>query len=402
MAVTLLLSLFLGAFALVWLSVFGYLLILMVGSRKNRPAVQPVEDWPEIAIVVPTLNEEQLIVAKLADLREIDYPPDRVHVVVVDGGSADQTAQLVQQEIASGADVQLVQLPGVRRKVAQVIHGLEIITQEFVVFTDADSRLETSSVKAMIQELKRDERTAIVGATVVPDSALLEEQVHWSCLNALWWLEGEVFGSAGFSGACYAARREAITSRLNNAMAEDIHLAMAASSEGRHVRLCRGATAYEVRAPQSLREYLQFRRRRGTGYLTELRRQAGLSHAPWWWRLAQRLKIWHFTTAPKLCVALVLTGLPLVATSHWPVVVGAGLASLIPWLAAVGAVNRRLYRRVGWAAATFAGVRFTALIAVSLLALPSSTAVQVPRGGEAPGDARALSLAAQRKGASSA
>ncbi len=96
---TVLLIVFIGISTLVWLSVYGYLIALWMISARRHRIDQEITDFPHIAIVIPTLNEEDLILPKLKDLKNSDYPETRMSVLVVDGGSSDKTTELVKQEI---------------------------------------------------------------------------------------------------------------------------------------------------------------------------------------------------------------------------------------------------------------------------------------------------------------
>ncbi len=212
---TVLVILFLGTASLLWISIFGYLLVLGSIALRRRQVELGASACPDIAIVIPTLNEEDLILPKLADLRRTDYPSDRMTVVVVDGGSVDQTTKLVRQEIARGEPFHLVSLNGARGRSYQINHALGILKQDIVVFTDVDSVLEPSCIRELISMLERDPNTAVAGATVRPDTDLLEERIHWWFQNYLWWLEGEVLSTAGCRGCatpsgerrCYPSNR---------------------------------------------------------------------------------------------------------------------------------------------------------------------------------------------------
>ena len=96
-----LLVVFLTASAILWLTVFGYVgvLLIRVWRRWSEPPPRPLESsepLPSIAVVLPVRNEERFILSKLADLRRSDYPADRFRTIVVDGGSVDATAKLVE------------------------------------------------------------------------------------------------------------------------------------------------------------------------------------------------------------------------------------------------------------------------------------------------------------------
>lgn len=371
-----LLILFLVTASILWVSLFGYLLALVFfASRRHRDDLG-ASALPEIAVVVPTLNEEELILAKIADLRRTDYPSDRMTVVVVDGGSVDQTMKLIRQEIARGEPIHLVSLNGARGKPYQINHVLGILTQDIVVFTDVDSVLEPSCIRELISVLERDPNTAVAGATVRPDTDLLEERIHWWFQNYLWWLEGEVLSSAGVSGVCFAVRRETVLPLPQDAYADDVHVAFAAAARGFRARLCRKAHATEIRVPQTASELMQFRRRRGWWYLSELLRSAHDIHAPMSWRLARLMRLWHFLVTPKIGVGLAVSACVLLWTPywHWPLLTFVAFAA--PAGAALFASNTLAVEGRGWWSLNLAASRLLVLTLVSMLTMNSYTSPQ--------------------------
>jgi cellulose synthase/poly-beta-1,6-N-acetylglucosamine synthase-like glycosyltransferase len=378
---TVLLILFLGIATLLWLSVFGYLLLLASIASRRRHGERGEPTRPEIAVVIPTLNEEDLILPKLADLRRTDYPSDRMTIMVVDGGSVDRTTELVQQEIERGEKIKLLCLNRALGKADQINHALRLLTQEVVVVTDVDTLLEPSCIRELVGVLADDPRTGVVGATVRPASALAEERLHWRVLNYLWWLEGEAFAAANISGVCYACRRTSVLPLGGNALAEDIHLALAAGTRGYGVRLCRTALATEVRVPQSPGELLDYRRRRGGAYVSELLCSSPNGLTSVGWRLARLMRLWHFLVAPKVGVGLAVAACVLLWTPYWPWPLMTFAAFAAPPLAALclpttqtGTRDRR------WSATRGAG-RWLALTWISLLTLNPHPSVQGPIGG---------------------
>ncbi|MDV2496631.1 MAG: glycosyltransferase [bacterium] len=378
---TVLLILFLGIATLLWLSVFGYLLLLASIASRRRHGKRGEPTRPEIAVVIPTLNEEDLILPKLADLRRTDYPRDRMTIMVVDGGSIDRTTELVRQEISRGEPIQLIGMNGARGRTDQIIHALSLLTQDVVVVTDADSVLEPSCIRELVSVLERDPQTAMIGATVRPDSALLEERIHWQILNFIWWLEGEVLSSAGVSGVCYACRREVVLANIRDLPAEDIRLPFATSAGGYRTRICRTAHATEIRVPRSTKEFVRFRRRRGAAYVYELLRLPKNGHSPLSWRLARFMRLWHFLVAPKVGVGLVILAFVLLGTQYWP-------WPLLTFAAFAGSALAVLFASAGlagdghrWWRLIPVAIRWLGLTAASMLTLNSRPSVQGPVGG---------------------
>ncbi|MGH7790336.1 MAG: glycosyltransferase, partial [Candidatus Binatia bacterium] len=257
--------------------------------------------------------------------------------------------------------------PAARGKSDQLNVAFAHVRQDIIVITDADSTLEPSCLRRLVEMLAADPNTAIVGARIRPSTRLLEERIHWWLLNRLWWLEGEAFGTAAVSGVCFAIRRSAVHQLPPDCTAEDVHLALRASAAGKRVRICRAALATELRVPQTVSEFLRFRRRRGAGYVRELRRASELS-APPAWRLARAVRLFHFLVMPALTVTVAVMGLALLATAHWQWAVGAAVAFALPTLAVLGASRllggeRRRWWRLGVAVGRLAGLTWLSLLA---------------------------------------
>lgn len=316
---------FLLSSSLLWLSVFAYPLVLVGLARRRRPTIslRGLSTLPEIAIIIPTLNEERLILRKLRDLRRSDYPRDRMKVFVVDGGSEDRTRALVEEESLRQESVRLVCVSGTRGQADQVDYALRPLTQEIAVVTDVDGCLDPSCIRELVMVLLDDPATAVVGANVEPDTNLCEERLHWRLVNYLWWLEGEALSSSAVSGVCYAIRRNALKQLTKEAGAEDILLTLNARAAGFRVRTCPTARATELRVPHTLMEFVRFRRRRGVAYAAALRGALKDSGFRGVCGLANLMRLWHFVVTPKLTITVVVLGFLLLWTSHlyWVLVV---------------------------------------------------------------------------------
>ena len=377
------LALFWGGAAVTWLSSLGYLLILTLIVRGRGGSERPAGAEPGIAVVVPTLNEEALIGEKIADIQRSDFPRDKIDLVIVDGGSEDGTVEKVKEKISGGQRIKLFQLAGTPNKADQINHVLRNVDRDIIVFSDADSRMAVSCVRELVAELEADPAAAIIGATVSPRTGLLAERIHWWFLNELWWLEGEVFFCAGVPGVCFAVRRKALLSMDGGSKADDIRLGLEAGARGFRVRLSRRALATEIRVPQTVKEFLQFRRRRGSCYAHEVLRFSRRSRSPIRWRLLRLLRLWQFLATPILALAAVLSGLRLAASRHWPLVILAGAAFLVPAVLKVFEMAGREEKPRRWAL-SLETVRFLVLFLLSLLVMRVPFSGQGALGGKRP------------------
>lgn len=365
---TVFLTLFLATSTVLWLSVFGYVLVLGSIALFRRQVQWKKSTYPDIAIVIPTLNEENLILPKLANIQDIDYPRDRMTVTIVDGGSVDQTTKLASQKIAGRTDMQLICLNGARGKAGQINHVLGLLTQEIVIITDVDTLLEASCVRELVGALVNDPKTAVVGALVRPKTPLLEERIHWWLQGYLWWIEGEALFSALVGAPCYAFRREMILPLALNAKADDVHVALTASARGFRVRICRTALAEEVRVPQTANDFVRFRRRRGKDYLYELL-CSRWNNAPVCFRIARLMRLWHLLVTPKVAVGSAFFALVLIWTPYWPIPLMALVIFTTPLLAILLSSTTLSLDGFRWSRLSLAYFRFIVLMFISMLTL---------------------------------
>src|SRR2546428_2225035 len=89
----------LGSFALLAYAYVGYPALLWLLSKVSRArptrAGEPTR-WPSISIIVSAYNEEQVIGDRLRNLLALDYPPDRLEILVGSDGTTDRTAANVK------------------------------------------------------------------------------------------------------------------------------------------------------------------------------------------------------------------------------------------------------------------------------------------------------------------
>jgi cellulose synthase/poly-beta-1,6-N-acetylglucosamine synthase-like glycosyltransferase len=259
------------------------------GAANGRPRIAAHDDanaspdWPRVDIFVPVLDEESFIAQKLDNLQRLAYPRQLLTITVLDGGSRDHTVALVEHAAAAAAltgqtRVDLVDTvpPGtsrVRGKAEQVNAGLARAQADFILFTDADSRLEPDALTRLIAAFRSDDTLGVVGARVSPAAgdAHPAEHLHWRLLNWLHRQEARRGSAAIVTGPCYLLRRGVIARIPGGVVADDVFVSCAAAAEGFTVGWV-DTIVTELRAPRSAREMLQYRRRRGAAYLREVLR----------------------------------------------------------------------------------------------------------------------------------
>ena len=186
----------------------GYLGLLAAWARLEGPPeldVPPAGQTPAVTLVVAAHDEEQVIAAKVRNALELDYPRDRLRVVVAADGCTDAT---VERARAAGAD-DVLDLPRggkIRAQDAAVARA----TTPIVAFSDANALLEPDALRELVAPFADAQVGYVCGQVrFVNDAGTNQEGLYWRYEMALRAFESRLHSVTGGNGALYATRREA-------------------------------------------------------------------------------------------------------------------------------------------------------------------------------------------------
>ena len=188
----------------------GYPLVLWALARNRSDRAErngrPVdEELPRVSLIVAAHDEEGVIDRKVRDALALDYPRDRLEIIVASDGSTDGT---VAAATAAGADL-VLDLPR-GGKVAALNAAVEQSSGEVLAFSDANSFWRPTALRLLVGRL-RDPDVGYVCGQVRLDGAdaANEEGLYWRYEMAVRGLESRLAGVTAGNGAINAVRREA-------------------------------------------------------------------------------------------------------------------------------------------------------------------------------------------------
>jgi Glycosyl transferase family 2 len=197
----------LSAGALAWTQV-GYPLAAAALARRRPRPVRKADLTPAVTVVVAAHDEESVIERRLENLLGLDYPPERVEVIVASDGSTDGTDRVVEAFAAREPRVRLARCPRAGKTAAQdaVVEGS---TSEIVAFTDANAVWAPDALRRLVRSFADPDVGYVCGRLELqrPDGTS-REPVYWR--YELWLRESEsaLAGVTAGNGAIYAVRRE--------------------------------------------------------------------------------------------------------------------------------------------------------------------------------------------------
>lgn len=183
----------------------GYPLVLaaLARMRRRRAAAPPPAQPPAVSLIVAAYDEEGVIARKVANALALDYPRDRLEIVVASDGSADATAQQARR---AGADV-VLELPRGGKIRAQDA-AVAVSSGEIVAFSDANSTWEPGALRALVAAFADPGVGYACGQVrFVNDGGSNQEGLYWRYEMALRALESRLGSITAGNGAIYATRR---------------------------------------------------------------------------------------------------------------------------------------------------------------------------------------------------
>lgn len=197
---------------LFWLSLFAvaypyavYPALLLAWNRLAHRQLPRTDAAyrPAVTVILPVHNEAGRIEAKIANLRALDYPKDRLQLIVIGDGCTDDTLERAVK--AGGANVTAHPLPARAGKAAALNAGLERATGEILVFTDAGILLELGALQALVGHFRSPEVGCVSGEDHVEGGG--NEGLYGRLELLLRREEARLHSIAGASGCFYGMRR---------------------------------------------------------------------------------------------------------------------------------------------------------------------------------------------------
>jgi len=235
------------AVALILYTHLGYPLALraLVALRRH-PTLRP-RTWdqpPRVTLIVAAYDEQEAIAAKVANALALEYPRDRLQLIVASDGSADAT---VERARAAGADL-VLDLPR-RGKVAAQNAAAERATGRILAFSDANSEWAPDALRHLVEPFADPKVSYACGQVRFLDAAGDNlEGAYWRYEMRVRELESGLAGVTAGNGAIYAVRRDAYLP-LEPSGSHDLSFPFLLAKRGKRSLYVPWATATERMVP---------------------------------------------------------------------------------------------------------------------------------------------------------
>jgi len=252
---------FWGSAGLVVYTQLGYPLLLVGLDRLRRPHEADVlpggdGDLPDVSLVVAAYNERPVIADKVRNALSLDYPREKLEVLVSVDGATDGTAERARE---AGADLVLENPRG--GKVRAQDAAVQRARGEIVAFSDANATWEPGALRALVAPFVNPRVGYVCGsvAFTVEDGASNQEGLYWRYEMWVRALESRLASVTAGNGAIYATRKDAYLV-VDPVMGHDLSLPFNLVKRGWRALYAPAARATEKMVPTVEGEFARKRR----------------------------------------------------------------------------------------------------------------------------------------------
>ena len=225
---------------------FGYAVLLRIHARFASKPVRAGAWTPRVSVIIAARNEEKNLPLKLANLRELHYPPERLEIVIASDGSTDGTDEILRQQAGRVLPVLLERSEGKANALNAAVrasHG------EVLVFLDARQSVGADALRELVSLLADPSVGAVSGELLLDSPAGTKMEtalgIYWKIEKAVRKLESATGSVVGVTGAIYAIRRELYREIPIGTILDDVFVPMNVVKLGKRVIFQPTAVAYD-------------------------------------------------------------------------------------------------------------------------------------------------------------
>lgn len=237
------------AVAALFYTMIGYPLLLAMPRRRTRPPVAKDPAYqPTVSVIVAVYNGEKFIREKLDTLLSLDYPKERMEILIVSDGSTDRTDVIVEEYAHRGVQLFHANRGG---KAQAVNIGLQVATGEIVFFTDVRQPLDPQALKHLAANFADPTVGAVTGELHYLNPSSGEQadmDLYWRYEIWARKRQSKIDSIFNTTGCIYCARRELVQPLPVDTLTDDAAIPLRVFFQGYRVILDSEAAAFDYPA----------------------------------------------------------------------------------------------------------------------------------------------------------
>lgn len=226
------------SFFVVFYTFVGYGIVLfflvmlkrMLFGKKNT--VYDLSTLPTLTLIIAAYNEADIIEEKIQNTLALDYPAGKVNFIFVTDGSSDGTPDRIRPYTT----IKLMHIPERKGKVSAMHRAMQQVNTEVVVFTDANTYLNTDALINIARHYSDRRVGAVSGEKRVRVSELSDatagEGFYWKYESVLKKWDSELFSVVGAAGELFSIRTDLYRPVPADTIVDDFMISLLIASNG--------------------------------------------------------------------------------------------------------------------------------------------------------------------------
>jgi len=257
--------LFIISLVVIWVMLLYHMFLMLGGYLHFTRFDKVIPAWseklkgelPKVSVMIPAHNEAVVIDNTLKAMVQLNYPKDKLEVIVISDNCSDDTSKIAQKVAEKHPFVKVVETEGEfkgKGKSSALNYGFQQSTGEYIAVYDADNTPERDAIYHLVMGLENDEKAgAVVGKFRVVNAkkSLLTRFINIETITFQWMAQAGRwfwFKMATIPGTNFAIRRsiiETLGGWDEKALAEDTELTIRVYDLGYHIRFFPAAITWE-------------------------------------------------------------------------------------------------------------------------------------------------------------
>lgn len=240
---------FVMSFIIIWANIGYPVFILILGKLFKRKNKKIKNYEPSVTVMIVAHNEEKVIEEKLKNVLKLDYPKDKIEILVSSDNSSDRTNEIVEKFIKEHKknNIRLFKVNERKGKTNAQNEAAKTVKSEILVMTDANAMLDSKSIKELVSSF--DKNVAYVTGKLVyinsnDNLTSNTENTYWDLDTKVREIESSIQTITAGNGAIYACKTKEYY-EFNPIQCHDSAMPLYYSLQGKRAIANHKAIAYE-------------------------------------------------------------------------------------------------------------------------------------------------------------
>lgn len=249
-------SVFWVTFGFILYVYLGYPLVLWLASRFSQPGKKDLNWFPSVPLIIAAHNEEDVLQDKLENSLKIDYPRDRLEVIVVSDGTTENTSTIARSFSQEGILLHEIVPRGGKTRALNL--AVNTVSSDILVLSDANTMYQPDALRKLVRHFADSTVGAVSGDVRLVNAAdthAFSETIYYHYERWLQGLGSRVCSMIGTDGGMYAISRKLFQRPSDTIILDDFVISMNVARAGYRVVYEPEAVALEKGTPTSLEEF---------------------------------------------------------------------------------------------------------------------------------------------------